>query len=686
VKRHAGSLLTRRLGLVLLALGASLLVLVLVCEAVGWPFLVGPLERKLASSLDRTVDLSGSPHAVRIRLLGSVRLSASRIEVGAPTWSAAPHTFLANDVVLRLTYADLWQVYRQGRLHIDDLEAEQFDMILERQVDGRASWEFKPHQPSASGSVSDLPTFGRLRVAWGRVTLRDAKTPLDITARYSLSDGSGSSGPTASAEPPVAAASQGSAIHGLQLTATGYYKTLPLRINAQTDGVLMLEGLGSTSSRQPLRIDATIGTTKMIFAGVVIDPLHLTGLQGRFEIAGPSLDAAGEPLGVTLPVTPKYNAAGILVEDSGVWKAVFDHADVGGSKLKGAFTFDKRGKVGLLAGRLQGSRLALSDLGPAIGHAQSAAGAASAPDTAKRTGKVIPEHAFDLLSLRVMNANVLIDIDELALGTMVLESLRPARAHLALNDGVVTLGDIEARTAQGGLSGGLALDGRQSPAQWTTDLSVRGVQLAQWLHPTRSEGDPPYVSGVLDGHAKVNGSGRSVAEILASLNGEIRFHVTHATLSHLALKAAGLDVAGAIKVLFSGDEVLPVHCNVADLRVRKGVIRPQVFVVSLDNATIWADGEVSLADEQINVRAVSAPKDFSPFTLRTPITVKGPLSKPTVSLEPSRLVGRAGSAVLLGLLTPLAAVVPFLDPGARETAKREDAACAGLIKRLGSRG
>jgi AsmA family protein len=685
VNRHPRASLIGRVGFILIGLGISLLVLVLACEALGWPFLVGPLQRRLASSLDRTVDLSGSPHAVRIRLLGSVRLRASHIEVGAPTWSSAPHTFLANDVSLRLTYGDLWQVYRQGRLRIDDLEAEQFDMILERQADGRASWEFKPHQPSASGSVSDLPTFGRLRVAWGRVTLRDAKTPLDITARYSLSDGSGPSGSNASAEPPVAAASQGGAVHGLQLTATGRYKTLPLRINAQTDGVLMLEGQGGASTRQPLRIDATIGPTKMTFAGAVIDPLHLTGLQGRFEIAGPSLDAAGEPLGVTLPVTPKYNAAGILVEDRGVWKAVFDHADIGSSKLMGAFTFDKRSKVALLAGRLQGSRLALADLGPAIGHAKSAAGAASAPDTAHRPGKVIPDQAFDLPSLRVMNANVLIDIEELDLGTSVLEPLRPARAHLTLSDGLLTLDVIEARTAKGELGGMLALDGRQSPARWTTNLRVRGVQLAQWLHPKRSEGDPPYVSGVLEGQAKVDGSGRSVAEILASLNGEIRFHVTHATLSHLALKAAGLDVAGAIKVLFSGDEVLPVHCNVADLRVSDGVIRPQVFVVSLDNATIWADGEVSLADEQMNVRAVSAPKDFSPFTLRTPITVKGPLSKPTVSLEPSRLVGRAGAAVLLGLLNPLAAVVPFLDPGARETAKREDAECAALLKRLGSR-
>ena len=677
------SSLLRRLGLVLGGVLVTAIVAVLISEALGWPFLVGPLQRKLAATLDRKVDLGGRAGAVQIRLLGSVRVRASRIEIGAPPWSSAPHTFLASSVALNLTYGDLWRVYRTGSLRIDDLEAEEFDMQLERLADGRASWEFKPHQPSANGSVTDLPTFGRLRVASGTLTLRDAKTPLDIDARYLLSDGSGPMGAPAMPSASSQAGGQGNAIHGLQLTATGRYKKAPLKIDAETDGVLMLEGRSGASSRQPLRLDATIGPAKMTFTGDVIDPLHLSGLQGRFQVAGPSLDAAGEPLGVTLPATPKFNTAGTLVKDGNVWKAVFDHADIGTSKLSGAFTFDKRGKTALLLGRLRGSRLALSDLGPAIGHANQDSGGSRTSEPAIPTGRVIPDHRFDLPSLRVMNANVLIDIDDLDLGTTLLEPMRPAHAQLTLRDGVLALDDVLARTAQGELSGKLALDGRQSPAIWTTDLRVRGLQLAQWLQKKRGGGEPPYISGRLDGQAKVTGAGRSVAEILGGLNGDVRFHLTDASLSHLALKAAGLDIAGGVKVLLSGDKALPIHCNVADLSVIKGVVRPKVFVVSLDNATIWADGEVSLRDEQLAVRAVSAPKDASPFTVRTPISVKGSLSKPAVSIEAKPLVARVGAAALLGLLNPLAALIPFVDPGARAEAKKEDSECAALVRRVG---
>ena len=50
-----------------------------------------------------------------------------------------------------------------------------------------------------------------------------------------------------------------------------------------------------------------------------------------------------------------------------MWKAVFNRATIGESRLAGAFTFDRGRTVPLLSGRLTGSRLLLKDLGPAVG-------------------------------------------------------------------------------------------------------------------------------------------------------------------------------------------------------------------------------------------------------------------------------------------------------------------------------
>ena len=54
---------------------------------------------------------------------------------------------------------------------------------------------------------------------------------------------------------------------------------------------------------------------------------------------------------------------------------------------------------------------------------------------------------------------------------------------------------------------------------------------------------------------------------------------------------------------------------------------------------------------------------------------------PAVSIEPSRLAARAGAATLLAFLNPLAAIVPFMDVGNNEDAKRGAAKCQALAQR-----
>ena len=181
----------------------------------------------------------------------------------------------------------------------------------------------------------------------------------------------------------------------------------------------------------------------------------------------------------------------------------------------------------------------------------------------------------------------------------------------------------------------------------------------------------------------MKGAGRSAAEILASLDGDLRMHMRDAAVSHLVVEAAGIDVAQALGMLVKGDDALPIQCNVADLDIVKGVARPKVFVVNTRDSTIWIDGTVSFRDESLDLRFVVSPKDFSPLTLRTPVRVRGTLGKPAVSLELGKLAGKAGAAGLLALLSPLAAIIPFIDPGSKKDAAQADSECAALARTSG---
>ena len=655
-------------------------------ESMGWPFLGGPMQRWIGQTIERRVSFSADPAArpvVLIHLLGGVEIKASHIEIGAPAWSAAPHMLLARDAQVTFGYGDLIKAGFGAPLRIREMRAAELDGHLERQADGRASWQFgnKSETPDASEPSARLPVFGRLVVGNGAVVVRDALMELDLDGKFSLADGSQAATTTAAA-------------NGMQFSAKGVYRKQPMNIEMQTNGALAVVAEDAASVALPVVLNVKSGAASLSFKGTATDALKLTALKGRFVVQGPSLAAVGDPLRVTLPTTGPFRAEGVIAKQGQVWNALFDQVSIGSSRLAGAFTFDPRTKLPLLSGRLTGTNLLLADLGPAVGTpvrkgaAPTAAVAASAPVPAvarARSGHVLPNREFDLPALRAMDANVLIEIDKLDLGSGLLQPLQPLRTHLVLADGVLTLRELEARTGQGRLNGTVQLDGRAAQALWTADLRWDGVRLESWVHQTRSDGGPPFVTGSLNGRARVAGQGKSTAAILGSLRGEVRMHVVDGTISHLAVEAAGLDIAQGLGLLIKGDDALPIQCTVVDLVAEQGLFRPRVMVIDTTDSTLWADGTLSLATEALDLRVVATPKDFSPLALRTPLHVRGTFANPEISLDKGKLGARLGASAFLSLLNPLAALIPLIDFGNSEDAKRGGEACRALSQRIKAR-
>ena len=422
-----------------------------------------------------------------------------------------------------------------------------------------------------------------------------------------------------------------------------------------------------------------VGRARVAFDGTVTDLLGAFSLKGRYDIGGPSLAAVGEPLRLTLPTTRTFAMQGSLTREGTHWTTVVDTATVGRSKLGGAFTFDNpAGALPQLAGRLTGPLLWLEDLGPAVGVPVDAA--ASAP----KPGRVLPVREFNLPALRAMNANVLIALERLESGSPRLQAVKPLSAHLVLRDGVLEIKDIDAKLAQGQIRGRIQLDGRQRVAQWQTQLQGRGLLVEQWIFqprvPSSTGGAVPYATGRLGARVDLHGQGRSTAELLASADGRVVLHWTQGTISHLAVEAAGLDIAQGLGLLVRGDDALPVTCGAADLVVKAGIAQPRVMLVDTRDSTVWVEGSVSLATEQMHLVARVAPKDFSPLTLRTPLHIDGALNAPKVTLEKAPLLRRLVPAALLALINPLAALLPLLDAGDDE-ARQAITACQALARR-----
>jgi uncharacterized protein involved in outer membrane biogenesis len=659
--------------------GAVLLLIVIafgVCEWLRWPFLVKPVEKMLSDTLQRQVQLQeeGSTQRAGVRFLGSLRVWAPVVQIAAPSWSQQPFFLRAEQAQLRMRYGDLWQARNGGALDIDRLVADQLVVHAERQKDGQASWTFgDPNKKPPPDSDRDMaiPNVRDLGVREGDLTYQDAILKADIRGKVSLAEGTSSANESDITK------------RGLRASAEGTYGNATLNATLQAAGAMPLLTTGDDAPSTPITLSLKAGRAAYAFDGTVADVLHFKNMKGSISATGPSLAAAGEPFGVTLPTTGAFAIKGLLSKEGNLYRFSTENTTVGDSKLRAALSYDMRGAKPLLAGRVSSPRFQLADLLPSV--AGEPAAAVAPPVTGKgkaapRASKVIPDKEFDLPSLRAMNANVLFAFDRAELGSAFAMPLDPLKAHLLLTDGKLRIQDIDARTADGRVAGLVALDGSSDVALWEADLKWSGVKLERWLKQDRGDGKPAYIAGRLIGRAELKGKGRSTAQILGSLNGTVFAALRNGSMSHLVVEGAGLDIAQALGVFFTGDNALPLQCGVVDMVAENGVLKPRAAVLDTKDSTIWIDGSLSLVNETMDLRAIVAPKDFSPLALRTPVRVQGSFGEPSISLQKDKLARKLASSVLLGLINPLAAVIPLIDPGNGDKQDEADA-CPAVLER-----
>lgn len=625
-------------------------------EQDGWPWLVRPAANVLSRTIEREVDVQGEQQA-RLHLWGGVRLSAPQLRIGGPSWSKEPWFLTLRDGELALGYGALWRMARGGAIEIDRLKASHLQAWLLRQPDGRASWQMGDSDaPAAKPPAADgLTAWQQLRVH--DMVLRQGTVHVDdgvlgIRARLGVS----------------VVPAQGAQAWQWALVGSGTRGAQGVTLQAWSSQPWRWEG------ERRLALQGQVGRAALHYEGQAPD---VDGtLNGAFSLSGPSLAAVGAAVGVTLPTTAAFDMAGRVDARGPFTHVAVDRARIGDSHLAGDFTHTRASQPPMLVGVLSGRRLALADLGPAVGVPAQPQGASQAEGAAPQATRLLPDRPFNLPSLSAMNANVKVAIDVFDTGVPALQDMRELRARIRLTHSVLRIEQLSTQLAKGQVRGQLELDARRAEqAVLRADLDLDGVDVSRWVKPLQRPGKDPYLSGVLHGQLDVVGHGRSTAELLGSLNGQADLTLRSGQVSHLGVELAGVDLMEGLYQWASGDESLPIQCAQFRLLVRDGVVRPTPAIVSTDDSTLWVDGNISLKDETLDVRTRVAPKDFSLVALRTPVQVKGSWSDVDVKVFHTNTWARLAGAAALAMVHPAAAIVPLIDVGQHDAARKADQSC-----------
>ena len=240
--------------------------------------------------------------------------------------------------------------------------------------------------------------------------------------------------------------------------------------------------------------------------------------------------------------------------------------------------------------------------------------------------------------------------------------LKHVRFHLLLNDGVLRMDPLSFAMSQGQFAGSVQIDTSATVPVSDIDMKLKDIDLAQF---GSTGGKDPPLEGLLAGRVKLHGTGESVHKFASSANGSVNLVIPHGQIRALFAELTGINVARGLGLLLAKDQQkTELRCGVAAFEADSGQLTAKTIVMDTSNVLITGGGDINLENEQIDLAVQGDPKKFRMLRVRTPIKVGGTFLKPHVGVEPVKTILQAGAGTVLAtLLTPVAAVLAFIDPG-----------------------
>ncbi len=643
----ASAPLPRRKAWARLAAGAAALavVLVLVLVFFPWDWLRGPVNRYVSEQTGRKFEIT---RKLDVKLGRTTRVVADGIEFANPDWARDPYLVKAEGAEIHIR---LWPLL-SGRVELPVVRLQKPQLGLQIEPDGRRTWSMGKD----TSDESKVPLIGALLVDQGALHYVAQAEGADITADFGLTDEASSAMP-------------------LSYKARGKWKGEPFTAQGRTGGVLQLSE--DTTGTFPLEISATAGRTRLKASGSVTHLAEVGSIDARFELEGRSLADLYKLVGVVLPGTPAYKLQGQLNKQGVVWTVKDIKGLLGKSDLNGTLSFRNAKPVPSLSGSVQSRLLDFEDLGPIIGMPPDGAspGAAAQPRgkperRPARVGRVLPDAKLDFARLKAMNA----DVSYAAAKILHVKALPLDRMSVTvkLHDGVLQLDPLKLGVAGGELAGRLGISTATTPSTIEARLDARAIQLNQLfptIETTRSS------LGRLSGQIDLKGKGNSTAQVFASSTGSVAFLMGSGEISNILLEFLGLDGGEVIKFLVRGDRNVRLRCAAASFEVQQGLMTSKAIVLDTVDTIINGQGQVSLADETLNLVLSPSPKDPSILSFRSPLKIGGTFGAPTAGPDRRALAGRAGIALALAAINPLLALAATI-----ETGPGQDADCSQVLK------
>lgn len=543
----------------------------------------------------------------------------------------------------------------RGNIDISEITIVAPEIYLERKSVDAANWHFpalapaNPDAADAPDSRFNFPVIDHLKISRGHIIFKDDRKGLNLDLQLDSV--------TANDETAVAANSDFK--KGYTLSGKGRLQEQDFSITASGGS---LSELRDASVSFPLRLTLEMGATKVLVDGRFRNPLKLDGVDALLKIEGANLADIFYLTSIPLPPTPNYTLEGQLTKSGDVWEYKEFKGLVGSSDLAGNLSYDLSGKRGFLTADLTSNVLDAADLGGFIG--------LEPEGETRQSTKLIPDVPLSRERLLATDLDIRLKAVKVDAPHLPFKGMD---VRFDLHNGVLKLDPLNLALADGRVEGSIEIDANPTLPPIKMDLKLRQLNLNQFFKDTRFEAN---TRGFFGGKITLAGEGASLADVLATSNGDLALIMSGGEISLLLIEAADLDICQALPLFVGKDKSTRINCGVMNFNVKDGMLTSNVVALDTKDSLLVGNVDINLKDEAINARLDAKPKDTSLLSLRIPITITGNLKSPSIGIDKEKTASRGAAAIVLGaLLTPFAALLAFVEDG-----DAPDANCRALIK------
>lgn len=624
------------------ALALFLVVIVLGATFFDWNLARTPVARLITSKTGRAASIDGN---LRVHLWSlTPTIDIDGLHVANPDWAKTPMLFGAQHISITVSLGRLLR----GQIVLPKLEVLSPEVNLERDAQGRASWEFsdKSATPSTtSGKPTKLPTVRLLVIRDGKLNVEDRFKKLTLNGSVSAGE---------------------QAVRGetnaFQLRLSGVLNAKPLKVEFNGGPLVNL------NPDTPYEFNVSIVASTIHVSAVmsILKPFDLSEFTAKLHVSGEDLADAYYLTGVALPNTAKYDIAGDVHRTDALFQIDGLKGQIGASDIGGSLGVDTTKKRLSLKAKLVSKNLNFKDLAPTLGtQAEPASAPATekmmkaAPVKPKKAEMLLPDADLQLNRVRGMDADVTYHA---ATVTAPKLPMKQVNFHLVLSNGNLKIDPLSFVLDQGAISGQVEIDARNDNPETSIDMHVDHVDLSQFKSAKAKQAP---LSGELRGRLKVHGFGSSVHKLAGTADGGLAIAIPHGEISDVLAELTGVNVLKGLGLLFSSDtKNAEIRCGVMDFQAVQGNLTAKTFFIDTTNVLITGRGNIQLFNEDLDLSLQGDPKHLRVLRLRAPISITGTLANPTIGIRPEKLAVQVGAAVALGaLLTPIGAVLAFVDPG-----------------------